>query len=209
MTSRPAVGHVQVRSVGGDDVSLDDHRWAGVDRLNLLLVHNGREAAFPTQVALLCTRQHLWVRFDCTADAITATLTRYNDKVWQEDAAEVFLWPPGEGCLYEFQLSPRGIHRDLRVVAPGTSEQSFDDSWQCVGLRTESTIKYADGRLRGWHALLGLPVALLGDPATRDPPLVGTFRINRNPVEEFSALRWLRDGSVNFHDNGLLVPVRW
>jgi len=196
-----------VRRDGGDGVGLDDHMWQDIDGLDLVLVHDGAPPAFPTRVRLLCTGEHLWVRFDCAADAVTATMTRYNDKVWQEDAAEVFIWPPGDEYLYEFQLSPRGIHRDLRVAAHGSGEQTFDDSWRCDGLRTEAAITYCDGRLRKWHALFGVPRALFGDLPAGEPPMVGLFRITRSPVEEFSALRALPDEPVNFHDNRLLVPL--
>jgi hypothetical protein len=203
----PALDHIEVSRTGGGDIALDDPRWATAAALDLVLVENGQAPEFPTCVRLLYTPEQLLVRFECTADAVTATMTRYKDKVWQEDVAEVFIWPPGDEYLYEFQLSPRAVHRDLRVAAHGTADQTFDDSWGCERLHTETAINYADGRVRRWYALFGFPVGLLGEPASTEAPLIGLFRISRNPIEEFSSLRPSPDSQANFHDNRLLVPL--
>jgi hypothetical protein len=145
----------------------------------------------PTRVQTAATPEHLWVRFAAEATDIRATMSRYKDKVWQEGAVEVYLQPPGDPCLYEFQVSPIGTVRDLRVHDPGGPAQVYDDSWSCAGWITDARIRRDEARnVCGWDALFGIPWAAFDAPSPFQDEAswsVGAFRLEWAP-DEFGAL---------------------
>lgn len=156
----------------------------------------------------------LWARFECEATAIRATMTRYKDKVWTEGAVEIYLRPDPGGPLFEFQVSPLGTCRDLRVADPGGPEQVFDDSWSCAGLVTDARVlRDGGGGIRGWSAVFGIPLsgvaASESDGAVASGGLegwgLGAFRLEYDP-EEFSALRW--HPALDAHDEAFLCRIR-
>ncbi len=161
-----------------------------------------------TLVQAASTDGFLWVRFTAEAAEIRVTMTRYKDKVWQEGAVEVYLRPPGDPCLYEFQVSPIGTVRDLRVHDPGGPVQVFDDSWSCAGWVTDARIRRdAQRNVCGWDAVFGIPWGAFGAsvPAGGDGRWrIGAFRLEWDP-DEFSALR--AGGGGDPHGEDFLVDM--
>jgi hypothetical protein len=148
----------------------------------------------------------LWVRFTCEATDIRATMGRYNDKVWTEGAVEVFLRPPSAHHLFEFQLSPIGTWRDLRVDDPGGAEQFYDDTWECGGLVASTVLRRSRrGDLEGWDALLGIPWASVATSTVpRQGWRIGAYRWEYEPAE-LSALAF--HAEVDAHDQRFLVDL--
>lgn len=181
------------RLTGADSLGRPtDAAWTGITRTTLRDARSGSAPVHKTVVQFAELHDVLWVRFECEATSIRATMTRYKDKVWTEGAVEVYLRPTRDGPLYEFQLSPIGTCRDLRVHDPGGPQQSYDDSWSCEGLQTDARIHRNDrGEVRGWSAVFGIPLSSvgrwLGGELERSWKL-GAFRLEYDP-EEFSALR--------------------
>ncbi|MFS0911209.1 carbohydrate-binding family 9-like protein [Microbacterium sp. 179-I 3D2 NHS] len=186
----------------------DDPRWADHPGRSLVDARSGAAPRMPTLVQVAVTPEHLWARFTADAVDIRATLSRYKDKVWQEQAVEIYLRPPGDACLYEFQVSPIGTVRDLRVHDPGGAAQRYDDSWSCLGWVTDARIRRDAGRdVCGWDAVLGIPWSAFGASAPAPDGAswrIGAFRLEWGP-DEFSALR--AGGDADAHGDGFLLDM--
>jgi len=199
-------GHDEVVAIEWPDdgaPTLHHPAWSQLPTRSLVRVADGGPPTWPTYVRLAADHHAIWLRFECPAATILATMHRYKDKVWQEDAVEVYLKPPRDPYLYEFQLSPIGTTRDLRVVDAGHPHQIFDDSWSCRGLVTEASVA-EDGHSSPvrWEAMFGLPWAAFGQSAPwnqQDTWRIGLFRIERDP-EEFSGLIGVPQGAMELHD---------
>lgn len=188
--------------------SLDEGPWLGVGSLDLVEVLSGSPLSWPTSVRVGWTEDALWVRFGCTASTVRATMTRYKDRVWQEDAVEVYLRTPADPYLYEFQLNPIGTARDLRVSRAGDEDQEFDDSWACTGLITTAAIdRGPDRNISGWRAMFGFPWRSFPAPGPHPSGWqIGLFRIERESAE-FGGLRWCRRESLELHDPRLMARL--
>lgn len=185
-----------------------DEGWSRLEPRHLLTVTNGEEPRWPTTVRVAATTSRLWVRFTCSAATIRATMLRYKDKVWQEDAVEVFFERPAQHCLFELQQSPIGVVRDLVIRDPGGQAERFDDTWVCQGLLSEAAQHFRHGKLYGWEAVFGIPWESLGGFPQQEACRIGLFRIERDP-EEYSGLVAVPGKPPNFHDPRHLVPIRF
>lgn len=195
------------------DVSLDDPTglkdgiWDAAEVFSLVDVRTGLPPRWATEVQLVATMRALWVRFRCIAGSVQATMSRYKDKVCQEDAVEVYLRPPGEDHLFEFQLNPIGTFRDLRVWNSGLPGQRYDDSWSCGGASTEARIDRADGAIKAWWAMFKLPWHSLDEASPKASRWgIGLFRIERDPLE-YSSLVSCPSDEVDLHDPKLLASI--
>ncbi|MEU8825378.1 hypothetical protein [Streptomyces sp. NPDC048636] len=147
----------------------------------------------------------LWAFFDCAATDLRATMTRYKDKVWTEGAVEIFLRPSDATWLAEFQLSPIGTRRDLRVEDPGGGAQTYDDTWSCAGFEGWTTLRRSErGDLTGWQALMRIPWDSVSPAPRSDGWTIGAFRWEYSPLE-FSGLAMHPD--LDAHDAHFLVPL--
>ena len=149
---------IQVATGSSFPTGMDDPSWADASVTRLVNARTGTIPVHSTDVRVIDSGSDLWVRFDCAATDIVATMSRYKDRVWTEGAVEVFLRPPGAAFLYEFQLSPIGTRRDLRVDDPGGPAQYCDDSWSAPGFSgTTVILRDVRGDVVGWHALIRIP----------------------------------------------------
>jgi cellulose/xylan binding protein with CBM9 domain len=188
--------------------TVDGDCWTAVPSLRLCDVRTGAAPVWPTDVRVAYTETALWLLYTCAAQTVRATMTRYKERVWLEDAVEAYVVAPADPHLYEFQLNPIGTGRDLRVIDPGTPHQRFDDGWSCAGWVTGTAIdRGADRNVRGWRAMMGLPWRSLSPHAPRSPGWrIGLFRIERDP-EEFSGARWLPQHEMELHAPPFLAAL--
>jgi hypothetical protein len=187
---------------------VDADCWSEVPFLPLCDVRTGAAPVWPTEVRVGHTETALWLHYTCAAWTVRATMTRYKERVWLEDAVEAYVVAPADPHLYEFQLNPIGTGRDLRVTDPGVSQQRFDDGWSCAGWVTQTAIdRGADRNVRTWRAMMGFPWRSLSTQAPRAPGWwIGLFRIERDP-EEFSGARWLAQQVMELHAPPFLAAL--
>lgn len=99
-------------------------------------------------------------RFDCHDRRPWHTMTRRDDRLWEEEVVELFLDPAGHGRDYaEIEISPANVVCDVRVRSPWPSLAS-DLSWDADGLETRVT-PWLGGGPDGWTALGRLPWSAL------------------------------------------------
>ena len=191
---------------------LGDPAWKRNPGRPLVDVRTGAAPGWQTDARLVYTDSALYVRFACCASTVRASMTRYKDKVWQEDAVEVYVRPPGDEYLYEFQVNPIGTTRDLRILQAGDPDRrAIDDQWCCTGLVTTAHVERRNGAIVGWQAMFLIPWASLGrsplaTSSTVDAWRVGLFRIERDPFEQ-SALAPTTRNPVDLHDPELMLPM--
>lgn len=169
--------------------------WKG----ELSLASSGKGSPLITRFKCFRDDERLSFLFDCEDTYISATMKAPNSRVWLEDAVELFIAPCSEEpqVYYEFQLSPANVSRQVRVIPPQEHRQSFtfDDSWRCAGLMTETYIHgFLNDRSRkskGWQGIISIPLKCL---MARDQTVcsgdiwrMNLFRIDRWPADMFCA----------------------
>ena len=110
-----------------------------------------------TQVRILWSRQHLYLKFDCHYyELFTFKDSEPNgrrDHLWERDVAEAFLQPdPSRQSFYrEFEVSPNGMWVDLDIFAGGRADLNS-------GLQRSI---HLDEKSRTWTAELAIPMKSL------------------------------------------------
>ena len=169
--------------------------WMG----KLSLASSGKESPLLTRFKCFRDDERLSFLFDCEDTFISATMKAPNSMVWHEDAVELFIAPCSEDpqVYYEIQLSPANVNRQVRVIPPQEDTRSFtfDDSWRCEGLITESYVHgYLNDRTRkseGWQGVISIPLRTFLVTGQRiqngDKWRMNLFRIDRGPADMFCA----------------------
>ena len=216
---RPHIRVPRAETLPSLNADFDDAAWrdaAIIDGLTLSLGPQGRGLEVPpTQVQLLWSPQHLYIRFVAWSDEIYAPFGTARDAPHYEgDVSEVFLDPVGDARQWiEMQCSPDGGVFDklflatapLQAGADGTVARDslrevwdFTDGWQLQGLQT------AAGRWKnGWLTEFAVPAApaLKRSGQTEFAPMTMRANLLRyewrldNGERRLSALNW--------------APVKW
>jgi len=173
--------------------------------------------AYATVFRGVWTDAGLFVRFDATDPDPWHTLTRHDDKLWDEEVVEIFLQPAGQRDYAEVEISPANVTCDVWVspVDSGSkaSPRQFDVAWNLDGLESRVTLHGGEaGRAIGWTAVAFLPwsgfvAAAKGarlPPGPRDRWRFNVFRIERpggkdRPEEGALYLAWTPTGKKSFH----------
>lgn len=160
---RPAAGSIQV------DGELDDAGWKGA------AVADGFAEVQPGDQIEPPVRSEAWVTFD-DANLYVALIAQDDpqavrvhvtdrDNIFKDDYFGVMLDTYGDqSWAYELFVNPLGIQGDLRMVANGNEDDSFDIIWHSRGKVTE----------RGWQVEIAIPFSSLRFPE-RDEQ---TWRLN-------------------------------
>jgi alpha-galactosidase len=110
-----------------------------------------------TQVRILWSRQHLYLRFECRYRELfvfeDSDPSGRRDHLWDRDVAEAFLQPdPSRERFYrEFEVSPNGLWVDLDIFPGGLADLKS-------GLQRSVIL---DEKARRWTAELAIPMKCL------------------------------------------------
>jgi len=165
------------------DGKLDEPAWktASVSEpfVNSL---DGAPAAQAASAKVLWDDQNLYVAFDFADSDIWGSLEKHDDKIYTQEAAEMFIDPDGDGRTYiELQVSPRNVTFDSWL--PGYRQN--DNTWDApmkTAVQVTGTLNKRDDTDTGWTVEMMIPLtAVKGRLETVKgvPPQVGTeWRIN-------------------------------
>jgi predicted TIM-barrel fold metal-dependent hydrolase len=126
----------------------------------------------------------LYVLMDGKDSQLTATMTKDNLDLWNEDVFEVFLWPDESQPVYfEYEISPLGY--ELPILVPNFGKQKGWLPWHYEGERKiKKAVSISGGEqkskasIAGWTAEFFIPYELL-QPLLNVPPKSGsTWRAN-------------------------------
>lgn len=156
-----------------------------------------------TQFRMLWTDDAIWVRFDCEDDDPVATMTKFNDDLFNEDVAEVFITPNNRRRYHEFEVAPNG--NGMHLIVHNTMRGYFFAN----KLREDKYFRRIYKNKDGWVAEYALPFAIFNRyPKAGDSWLMNAHRCDLNPdgkTQEISSLSptyWL-----TFHRPKAFVPV--
>jgi hypothetical protein len=128
------------------DGSIGTAEWQGATRLDDFRgAHDGKPAARPTIVLLGHDDATLWIAFTCTGQPEPEAVDRPHDAaVWEDDAVEVLVQPPGSDAYYHFVANAAGARYEARCL--NGIDSSWDADWQATAGRVAG----------GWTVEIGI-----------------------------------------------------
>lgn len=183
------------------DGDLQKPEWKAAEAVALVDTVTGAGVKRKTAVKLLWSGEFLYAGFDCEDDYTCATMTGYNDRLYEEDVVEIFIDDDRDLKTYaEVEVNPLNavlhyyIHNDLngRIVQYA---------------RVEKTVRSAvirDGANRGFTVELAIPfsefvTARNSPPAKGDRWLFNLYRIDRPETGDVEYSAWSPTGLARFH----------
>jgi hypothetical protein len=149
-----------------------------------------------TSVKVAWDAAELRVLFEMTDSHISATQTKRDGPLWEEEVAEVFLDSVGDlESYYEFEVNPLNTVLDL-VIRKNRSGHTKDFAWRCEGWQT--AVSRPTG---GWCAEMAFPFRSIASevPVPGARWRVNFCRIDRPPGVERELSAWSATGRANFH----------
>lgn len=165
------------------DGKLDDPVWAAATSTGLFVnTMTGAAAPIASEAKLAWDDQFLYVAFDNKDDDVWSSLKARDEKLWTQEAVEVFIDANGDGKDYvEIQVNPNGAIFDSYL--PGYRENQNDwNSGTKAAVAVSGTVGKRDDKDSGWTVEIAVPWADTkgkGKYDLRLPPKPGdTWRIN-------------------------------
>lgn len=141
------------------DGRLDEAPWARAARSPAFVnATDGTQGQPTTTARLLHDGQRLFIGFECDDDHLHSTFTERDDPLWNQDAVEVFIDPPGTGRDYlEFQVSPAGLLFDTKIAHHPRRDDSYDGG-ATAAVERRGTLNDDSDVDQGWTAELAIPL---------------------------------------------------
>ena len=127
----------------------------------------GLPARQPTLARFLWDDRFLYVAITMEDRDITGVKTQHDDKVWEDDVAELFLKPSESSpAYYEFQVNPLGTTLDLLIARRGAGTFDRWTPWES-GMKAKANIQgtvndWRD-KDRGWIVEMAIPLSAFQD----------------------------------------------
>ena len=143
---------------------------------------DGQPAEQKTQAKLLWDDKFLYVAFINEDKDVWTTLDKHDDKLWTQEADEMFIDADGDGKTYvELQVNPKGATFDSYLPTYRKNENDWDAGLK-AGVTVDGTLNKRDDEDKGWTAELAIPLeSVKGKEKEMKnvPPKVGTeWRVN-------------------------------
>ena len=183
------------------DGNLDKPEWNPAPEVALVDTVTGDKPKQSTSVKLMWSDDYLYAGFLCEDNYINASLTGYNDKLYEEEVVEIFIDDNRDLKTYvEIEVNP--LNALLHYYIDKNPERYF-----LRFARIEKTVKSAVCRNdeKGfWSVEIAVPFTELASsdhnpPVKGDRWLINLYRIDRpqDGTVEYSA--WSPTYKVNFH----------
>jgi hypothetical protein len=135
-----------------------------------------------TTARVLWDDQNLYVGFEMTDKDVWTTLDKRDDKLWTQEAVEMFIDADGNGKTYvELQTNPKGAIFDSYLPAYRQNQNDFDSGMK-VAVKVDGTVDVREDQDKGWTVEMMIPLAAARGKEKEMknvPPQVGTeWRVN-------------------------------
>jgi hypothetical protein len=135
-----------------------------------------------TQAKVLWDDKNLYVAFNCEDKDVWATMDKHDDKLWTQEAVEMFIDADGDGKTYvELQVNPKNATFDSYLPAYRKNENDWNSKMK-TAVKVDGTVDKRDDTDKGWVVEMAIPLEdAMGKEKTMKnvPPKVGTeWRVN-------------------------------
>lgn len=224
---RLVVRKLKAGTVLGIDGKLDEPAWKdAVSTGPFVNTMDGSPAAQAASAKALWDDQALYVAFEFADNDVWGTLDKHDDKLWTQEAAEMFIDPDGDGRTYiELQVSPKNVTFDSWLQAYRQNDNAWDSGVQ-TGVQVSGTLNKRDDNDTGWTVEMRIPMAAVKgrlEQVRGVPPQPGTewranfFRMDLPAGKPQSGTGWSppligdfhalhRFGTLVFADDAGTVP---
>ncbi|GLC30881.1 carbohydrate-binding family 9-like protein [Clostridium omnivorum] len=183
------------------DGLLDKEEWKQGEAVKLTETVTGERSRLDTEVKVLCSNSYLYFSFNCSDDYVKASMTNYNDKLYEEDVVEVFIDDNSDLKTYvEIEVNP------LNAVLHYFINNNLAGKVYGFGRIDQKVISAVtiDEKTKKWCTEIAVPLSEFVT-AKNNPPLPGDrwlinfYRIDRgmDGKDEYSS--WGNTGKINFH----------
>lgn len=138
-----------------------------------------------TTAKLLWDDKYLYVAFICWDDDIWSNYTKFDDPVYAEEAAEIFIDPEGCGRHYwEIDISPRNVVVDLNITRAGFQAKAatlarYNVKGLKTGVKVYGTLDNRNDKDEKWTAEMAIPWLDFKGRKVNVPPKIGdSWRAN-------------------------------
>ncbi len=183
------------------DGNVGEPKWELAEQVLLVDNSTGAKAQQATTAKLLWNDKNLYVCFSCVDTFINASMTGYNDKLYEEEVVEVFIDDNRDMKTYiEIEVNPLNallhyrIHNNLKGDIIGYG-------------RVDRNIKTAvlHDEVNGiWNVEIEIPFSEFVTaenipPKKGDKWLINLYRIDRPKDKKVEYMSWSPTGKDNFH----------
>ena len=165
------------------DGKLDEAVWKKAPSTGPFIdAYNGSNIPYQTQARVAWDKDNLYIAFECPDTDIFSELKERDDKLWIQDAVEVFIDANRDGQDYlELQVSPQGVIFDSYFPRHRQGQADFNSGLKAA-VDLQGTLNKRDDQDKAWTVEMALP---LKDARGRGkyplalPPKVGdVWRVN-------------------------------
>ena len=152
--------------------------WKGAASTGAFVkTQDGAPAEDRTEARVLWDDRFLYVGFTIADKDVWSTLDKRDDKLWTQEAVEVFLDADGDGKTYvELQANPKGAIFDSYLPKYRENQNDFDSGMK-VAVSVDGTLDRRNDVDKGWTVEMQVPLsAARGKEKEMKnvPPQVGT-----------------------------------
>jgi hypothetical protein len=174
------------------DGKLDDAAWKDAPSTGAFVnTLTGAPIEPKTEAKILWDKDNLYLAFENADTDVWSTLTKRDDKLWQQEAVEIFIDADKNGKSYvELQVAPNGNIFDTYLPEYRKYENDLDPKrkpydWNSkikAAVKVDGTLGKRDDQDKGWVVEVAIPLADVNGLATEGvkvPPQVGdVWRLN-------------------------------
>ncbi|MBW2703680.1 MAG: carbohydrate-binding family 9-like protein [Deltaproteobacteria bacterium] len=149
----------------------------------------GKPSPLKTTVRAAWDDKNLYLLFDMPDPDVWGEFDKRDDKLWTQEAAEIFIDADGDGKDYiELQVSPKGVIFDSYLPAHRKNQNDWNSGMKAA-VSVDGSLNQRDDEDKGWRVELSLPLTDLvgrGDlKKIRIPPKAGDrYRVNFFRMEQ-------------------------
>jgi len=193
-------------TITGDGKSV---QWNKAAWLPITVQESSGDPVSATRVKVLYSDRGLYFLFFCEDQKITATIQEDYGALYNEDVAEVFLWPDESVPVYfEYEISP--LNFELPILVPNMNDRFYGwKPWHYEGDRKIQHATSAQGgekksraEIKSWMAEFFIPFKLLQPMVVVSPKSGDRWRINLYRIDydkDYTTWSWQKT-SGSFHE---------
>ncbi len=157
---------------------------------------DGAPTKYRTEAKLLWDDEFLYVAFTCEDQDVWSDYTKHDDKIYEEEAVELFVDADGDGKTYnELEIAPTNATFDAYFPA---RRQGMDLSWESgmvSAVKVDGTLNDPSDVDKGWTAEAKIPLKSFASVPHMPPKIGDKWRINLYRLDWYDH-RKMNEGSA-------------